>query len=103
MLKEMGIKRKAFQSRYNGPYVIKKIISSETYEVEDKAGKKFIRHRNQIKPTQVKHNKIKSEDVYSVSSKNKSTRSTVKNQPQFNITTRPQRIRLPVQRYGFQI
>ena len=41
MIKQLGLKRKAFETRFKGPFVIKGKVNDVTFEVEDNAGRKY--------------------------------------------------------------
>ena len=52
MIKELGLKWKAFETRFKGPFVIK--VNDVTFEVEDNAGRRCRRHRDHLKKTNIK-------------------------------------------------
>ena len=66
MVKELGLKRKAFETRYDGPFIITNIFNGVTYEVKDTTGRKFRRHRDHLMAINISQNKCVSEDVYSL-------------------------------------
>ena len=41
MIKELGLKRKAFESRFTGPFVIKGKVNDVAFKVEDNAGRRY--------------------------------------------------------------
>ena len=87
MAKELGLKRRAFETRYDGPL---------TYEVKDTTGRKFRRHRDHLKATNISHNKYVSEDVYSQTSLASERCITTP-----KIFFRLKRNHKPLERYGF--
>lgn len=49
MIENLGVMRKCFDAKYVGPFTIIKIIDGISFVVVNKEGKKFRRHRDQIK------------------------------------------------------
>ena len=98
MVKELGLKRKAFETRYQGPFIITNKFNGVTYEVKDINGRTFKRHRDHLKPTDIANTNCISEDIYS-----RTSFASTENIKTANMLVRPKRNHKPVQRYGFDL
>ena len=46
VVEQLGLKKKAFEARYKGPYTIVEVINRVSYILEDTHGNKLRRHRD---------------------------------------------------------
>ena len=100
MRKELGLKRKAFETRFKGPFVIKGKVNVVTFEVEDNVGRRYRRHRDHLKKTNIEPFECHDESIHSDFRQNNKDFSYVEDKKTV-IKSYPTRDRKKVDRYGF--